>query len=287
MNQGASEGQPRGNDRQENDRPSDDYHQREILNRRRWLAKLSAAIMLSTAAKSLLAAKSILAAGPIIPRVGWTSGKACQCLPYAHYQHQARSPSTIVGSLPIQIINATSTEQRIREALSGGQMIEAAQHYQRKRLRPSRSQLRVDHCRVSDIVVDIDNRGYWWATFLAEQNFPLEPEQGRRFRQRIHLKRNEFEVKIRLLSSGKASSREISNSDILSREPDAGRLIVAKIEPSKFWVQRERPRHMQYSGHCSQIFYDFDLITAAEFEFSYRLDPLSDAGETVRRLDNP
>lgn len=252
------------------------------LARRQWLAQLAVAMVATSAAN-----QNSTAGGPWIPRWNWTRGNAANCIPKHDYQHQAISPSIIVGSLPIQLVQRMSAEDRIRVAREGEAGFQAKDHLQRKRVRPARTQLRIDHCRVSDIVIDFDSRGFWYASMVAEQNFPLEPEDEVRFQQRVMLKRNQFDLKIRLLSSGVVGSSEISATDVLDREPDPGRLIIARIEPPPIWVQSERPRHLQYSGYCDQLKQDFDLIQSAEFQFSYRLDPLSDTGQTVRRLENP
>ena len=247
----------------------------KLAARRRWLRQVVAAVVTGGLAGS------VGADGPLIPRFRFThTGQMC-CIPRSDYQYQARSPSVIAGSQTVQVITSVGNDQLIAAARNNVDI----QVNQRKRFRPSRDQLRIDHCRISDIAIDFDRGGNWVMSLFAEQNPPLEPEQDLRFRQRLHLRRNAFVVEVRLFSSPTTSVAAVVESDQQSREPNPGRLIAAKIEPKPFWVQREEPRSLVLRGQSDEIARWFDELSAAEFEFFYQLDPQSAAGENVRRLN--
>lgn len=254
---------------------------RKTVARRRWL--MGVAALFSTAG----AAKWAAAIDPLLPHFRLSFSGTVPCLPRHDYQHHAHSPTLLSPSYPAQLILADGVEARIRAAKSADGVIAAEAYHQSKRFRPIRTQLRIDHCRVSDIVVDVESNGVWVMSLLAEQNPPLEPEEDRRFQQRLHIKRNAFDFEVRFHAAQHQQTQSIVETDAMVAEPNAGRLIAARIHPDPFWVQRQRPRHMRWSGYSRDIELRFRELQTAEFEFSYRLDPLSAAGENVRRLEGP
>ncbi|QEG41987.1 hypothetical protein [Roseimaritima ulvae] len=257
-----------------------DQHQ-QLATRRQWLSGLLA--MLSTAGVF----KAAAAIDPLLPRFRHTFGGTLPCLPRHDYQHHAHSPTILSPSYPAQLITVDRSTERIETAAPLDALRDVELNLQRKRFRPIRTQLRIDHCRVSDVVVDIENSGMWVMSLLAEQNPPLEPEQDRRFQQRLHIKRNAFDFQVRFHAAQYTQTLTVRESDEMAAEPQAGRLVAARVHPDTFWVQRQRPRNMRWSGYSREIARFFADIQSAEFEFSYRLDPLSAAGENVRRLDGP
>ncbi|MEZ6088459.1 MAG: hypothetical protein R3C05_10620 [Pirellulaceae bacterium] len=249
-----------------------------ILHRRCLLARLAAISLIGGAVNS--------ACGqwPSVPRLSFTFNGSMRRLPRHDYQHKGRSPSIIAGGLPVQRIDSAANTLLLQYAQSP---INPVHLPYRKRFRPNRAQLRIDHCRVSDIVLDIESTGAWVMSLVAEQNPPLEPEETQRFREHLYLRRNEFHIEARLLASTTSGLADIVETDILDREPDPGRIVAVRIRPRDFWVQREQPRTMQWHGHCRDVMNAFDDVTSVEFEFYYFLDPVSAAGENVRRLDGP
>ncbi len=254
-----------------------------LIARRQWLRNLAAMAM---AGGAVGIAEAV---GPLVPKFRRTRAGTLPCIPKRYnYATQKRSPSIIAQSQSALLLTSSANDLRIAGAVAGDISAATAQtdSRRRKRLRPNRAQLRIDHCRVSDIVLDVEKTGIWAMSLLAEQNPPLEPEQDLRFRQRLHLRRNQFVIEVRLLAATTSSFADVVESDVKSREPDPGRLIVAIIQPAPFWVQREEPRNMRWTGYNGEIKNSFEEVAAAEFEYYYRLDPLSAAGENVRRLDD-
>lgn len=241
-------------------------------------------------------AKVANAMDPLIPCFSFTFGGTRNCLPKHHYQHVASSPAIIVSSLPaVEMTAAVDRVQAVTAAalgdvpvlptsptnMTGGPVLG-----QRKRIRPNRASLVMDHCRVSDVVIDFLPEGYWWLSLMAEQNPPPEPEDDQGFQSTIHLRRNAFSLMVRLYSSGRRPVTESVETDLLPVEPNPGRLMVCQLEPRDFFVQRGIPRHLSFHGHSPEITVHYPSIESAEFEFRYRHDPLSAAGQTVRRLED-
>lgn len=217
-----------------------------------------------------------------IPRFGITFHGSLPCLPRHDYQHKPRSPSLIAASLPAQAIESAANEVKLRTVASEREL---TLFPRRKRFRPNRVSLRIDHCEVDSIVLDIGSDGQWVMSLVGLQNPPLRPDQTQRFQENIHLKRNEFHFEARLLGSTGTPLADIDASDVFERQTGAGRLIAARICPPNFWVQREQPRTMRWRGVCHDVMNAFNDADSCEFEFYYHLDPMSAAGENVRRLE--
>ncbi|MEM9367999.1 MAG: hypothetical protein AAGD07_18555 [Planctomycetota bacterium] len=237
-------------------------------------------------------AKIAHAIDPLIPHFSYTFGGLRRCLPRHDYQHKATSPSVIVSSLPV--VEFTSPMDDVRATLS--QTLEEpapsmtlARHlsHRRKRFRPNRASMMVDHCRISDIVIDFTPHGYWWLSVKAEQNPPVEADEDRNPISTIHLKRNAFQFAVRLYASGNRPITEMEETDNAFLEPNPGRLLVCEIRPTPFVVHRATPRHLNFRGVSTEIEAYYPSIASAEFEFRYEHDPLSAAGESVRRLQGP
>ncbi|OYP28397.1 hypothetical protein [Rhodopirellula sp. MGV] len=249
-----------------------------LANRRQWLRQLSIAA-LGYGSVSLTGADW----PRLIPRRHVTSPTPIGCLPKNDYQHQGRSPSLVINSLTFQAIESDAYEAMIRDA-ANGDAVEPAETT-RKRFRPNRSELTIDHCRISDVVLEITSGGDWSMSLLAEQNF-AELDVGDELNPFAHLRRNRFHFEARLLASETAAQADAIESDQVDRAANPGRLFAARLAPKPFWVQRNEPRRLRWHDNDFQVLKAFPFTEAVEFEFFYQLDPLTSASQNVRRLED-
>ncbi|MFU7558168.1 hypothetical protein ACMFWY_05780 [Roseiconus sp. JC912] len=249
-----------------------------LTTRREWMRKMT---LLGFSGASL---STMGADWPnLVPRVRVTKPPSYNCIPKHDYQHKSRSPSMFVPSQTAQIIGAQGNDDLIANALTGGRNQNTTAS--RKRFRPNRSLLTIDHCRVSSVVLDIERNGIWTLSLLAEQNF-AELEANGELNPFSHLLRNQFHFHARLIASESSVGADARESDQITSQPASGSQVTAVISPKPFWVQRQQPRQMRWQTYDKQIALAFEQSAAVQFEFFYQLDPLSAAGKTVRRLED-
>lgn len=128
-----------------------------------------------------------------------------------------------------------------------------------------RSRLRINHCSISDVALQLDDQGHWVLSLRADQN-PLpkgRDPQSRietRYNPRLHLKRNEFVVRLRCLGFVQESRAEIH----------AGRPVLAEINPEPFWVENGQPKYLRVTDCADELRWNLHLIDRVEVEFFYR-----------------
>ncbi len=239
-------------------------------------------------------------------------------LPPENYQHEARTPSLIVRSLPaieqlstqavnhsIEIlreysqsleqldtvlasVNSPSTrdilaanQAKLDRRLMMQQLMRDAQRPQSKLMQLATRELTIAHCQLSDVALLIEPSGIWHLSLRGDQNF-LREDQNRVRNVDLQIKRNAFHVRIRLLrsirSGGENLTPEVANE---TRQAQAGKLAFVKIHVPEFWVQREAPQFITRMGQHPLIQDHYDDIDQAEFEFFVKLDPLTGSGEGV------
>ncbi len=239
-------------------------------------------------------------------------------LPMQDYQHHARTPSVIVRShFTLRRYSEADVEQTITAIRKNGENIAKLQHrldqnaeitpeqYLRfsdellmrelegrrlieestvprsKLIQIASEDITIAHCRVRDIAMRIEPNGNWRVSLKADQNY-LRDDASRERNLDLQLKRNAFNVTIRLLSSSRASGENLSPSvGSEDRTYQAGKLVLAVIEIPEFWVQREAPRSIVETGNNQDIAQGFLDIEQAEFEIFIRLDPLTGNGKGV------
>ncbi|MDP7019604.1 MAG: hypothetical protein QGG36_27655 [Pirellulaceae bacterium] len=123
------------------------------------------------------------------------------------------------------------------------------------------ARIQIDHCRISSVALQLLDDGQWVLNLRAEQNPPVEDETST-YRPRLHLKRNQFVIRLRALPVGERSGEAAVRG--------VGRPVLAAIEPPPFWVEREQPKSVRLTGRDNDVWRVFDMIDRVEFEFYYR-----------------
>ena len=127
-----------------------------------------------------------------------------------------------------------------------------------------RTRLAIDHCMVSDVAVQLHREGCWVLSLRADQNprLPNDIDEQFVYRPRLHLKRNEFHLRLRCYG--------LYNTIPAPRGLQAGRPMMADLHPVSFWVQRMEPRHLRVACCDRRLRGSFDRIAKMEVEFFYR-----------------
>jgi hypothetical protein len=171
-------------------------------------------------------------------------------IPARDYQHQPVSrPEIAVSRMELRL--ATPANNRTTKEIKYYQL--------------DRAPLTIDHCSISQVVLQMHDNGVWVMSLKADQNRQPEGEpapavtQDGRFT--AHLKRNLFIVKVRCYG---ASKQEPPGGAAL------GRPVLFELEPMEFWVQRGRPFHFWQEGYVNCPKGLRELVDRIEIEFSYR-----------------
>lgn len=124
-----------------------------------------------------------------------------------------------------------------------------------------RQRLQSDHCSISQVALQLHNDGQWVLSLRGDQN--PKPEDGKPapFNPTLHIKRNEFVVRLRCLG---ASQNEPAANGI-----GAGKPVLVDLAPCSFWVQNGQPRWVR-TGGCSETVRTYlSRIDRVEIEFFY------------------
>jgi len=179
-------------------------------------------------------------------------------LPIHDYQHGSRSPSKVAVSRSALLVRT------IPPGLPGERQIKLFQ------LEPPK-ELEIDHCAITRAALQLDREGYWTLSLRACQNAVMPPDQvaaqgeekkGRIEKFTLHLKRNQFFVKLRAYAVFPEAVADLDKSP--------GKPVMFTLGPESFWVERGEPLdfHRQYrSGEIAKY---FDYIDRVELEFYYR-----------------
>ena len=119
--------------------------------------------------------------------------------------------------------------------------------------------MKIDHCEISQIVLQLCKTGDWALNLRADQNRRPPAGEPAEYNPRLHIKRNQFVIALRCLG----------NSLTRPSEPGAGRPVLAVLKPRPFWVQNGQPRHLRVSGHDDLIGKHFGDIDRVQIEFYY------------------
>ncbi len=230
-------------------------------------------------------------------------------LPIHPYQHESFSPPLYAISLPSQSVTPTDSLQRQIDRAADGNADQV--NTAGKRFRPSRARLEIDHCSVTDLVLDLYPDGAWMMSLKASQNRMSDSLPQSTYPEHIALLRNEFTVGAYLLASAILPRTETQGTTLNATSaydrldeglvtvppPELGNLVVDHVRPASFWVQRHRPRVKFWRDRLPSAMMSQDAmplygklpqytqVQSVLFEFYYKLDPVSSAGQSIRRLD--
>lgn len=122
-----------------------------------------------------------------------------------------------------------------------------------------RSQLAINHCAISEVALQLHDNGRWVLSLRADQNRVVPGQDHYPF---LHLKRNEFVVRLRCLGAFQVEPIESLGG--------VGKPVLAALHPPAFWVQRRQPAHPRLSGDSAEVRAYFAQIDRVEIEFFYR-----------------
>ena len=135
------------------------------------------------------------------------------------------------------------------------------------------SVLRIDHCSLSRFALTLHEDGSWTLNFQADQNPQMIGQPLNAItapgaaaldiggKQTTHLKRNEFNVRVRCYGA-------FPINQLLTDAP--GKPVLFEIRPQPFWVQRGQPYSFWERHPDPLVARYFDLIDRVEVEFFYR-----------------
>ncbi|MFM7070993.1 MAG: hypothetical protein ACKO38_04255 [Planctomycetota bacterium] len=131
----------------------------------------------------------------------------------------------------------------------------------------NRVSLAVDHCQVSEIALLVRADAFWSLSLRADQNRRSATADEAGYNPRLHLKRNEFHLRLRCLGGLATATNPTSQA--------AAQPAIAMIEPEPFWVERGQPKFHQATGYARSgdqwlNSLDVALIDRVEIEFFFR-----------------
>jgi hypothetical protein len=125
----------------------------------------------------------------------------------------------------------------------------------------SQSRLQIDHCEISEVALQLYSDGRWILSLRADQN--RRPGEGEplQFNPQLHLKRNQFAVRLRCLGAFQNEPTEAAMA--------VGRPVLADLQPHPFWVENGQPRYLRAGDHDGWVEEHFAEIDRVEIEFYY------------------
>lgn len=238
------------------------------------------------------------AVDPILLRSGRHRIEPLCSVPREDYQYGSRTQSLVVRSLaaaPHYSFETTEHKITILKQLASavGSNTDAASvmppinlndvtvRPDSKLLQLANRTLEIAHCEISDLALKVEPSGFWYLSLRADQNRVSKKDEQTRSDE-IHIKRNAFRLNVRLLSSEHRHQENVApeiNQQVIAAQ--SGKIAVAHLVVSEFWVQREAPNMVSRKGFDPMIAQHLDEIDEAEFEFFVLLDPLTGSGKGV------
>ncbi len=124
-----------------------------------------------------------------------------------------------------------------------------------------RSRLQIDHCEISEVALQLYSDGRWILSLRADQNRRPGVDEPQQFNPQLHLKRNQFVVRLRCLGAFQNEPTEAAMA--------VGRPVLADLQPLPFWVENGRPYYLR-AGDCDGwVAEHFAEIDRVEIEFYY------------------
>ncbi|MBC8873377.1 MAG: hypothetical protein H8E44_28400 [Planctomycetes bacterium] len=124
-----------------------------------------------------------------------------------------------------------------------------------------RPRLKIDHCEISEVALQLRDDGIWVLSLKADQNRrPAEGEPAE-YNPRLHIKRNQFVVRLRCMGAFQNESTETAVA--------AGKPVLADLHTTQFWVQNGQPRYIRTGYRNAWLKEHFEEIDRVEVEFFY------------------
>jgi len=217
----------------------------------------------------VIATLVLAAAGVAIAGVGRVCTRPrCACgIPAYDYQYRPQSRPQIAVSqtaLLLEKVGQITVPQFDSEGSAAGWVATQGIQKQIRYFQLDRPSLAIDHCSISQVVLQLHDNGFWVLSLHAEQNpqgvaQPVTPSGA----YTAHLKRNQFVLNLRCFGA---------YTDAAAPDPSggAGRPVLFELGPVEFWVQRGKPytlwRQGRFRGHPNLP----ELVDRVEIDFSYR-----------------
>jgi hypothetical protein len=190
------------------------------------------------------------------------------------------SPLSEKNTLDMQQILMRS-DAAIDRRLQSQEVLRRAMQPKAKLMQLAIRDVQIAHCSLSDVAFLIEPSGVWHLSLRGDQNFTRDDRRNQR-NDELHIKRNAFNVTVRLLRSSRSSGENLTPTvGGESNFDQAGKLAYTEIRIPEFWVQREAPMLITRTGHNSMIACHYDDIDQVEYEFFIRLDSLTGSGDGV------
>jgi hypothetical protein len=125
-----------------------------------------------------------------------------------------------------------------------------------------RPRLQIDHCEISQVALQLFGDGRWILSLRADQNRRPPEGEPAEYNPRLHIKRNEFVVRLRCLGAFRTEPIEVASA--------AGKPVLADLNVEPFWVENGQPRYIRSGGCCALVQDQFEDINRVEIEFFYR-----------------
>ncbi len=125
-----------------------------------------------------------------------------------------------------------------------------------------RPNLQIEHCQISQVALQLHDDGQWVLSLRADQNRRPDEGQPAAFNPDLHIKRNQFFVRLRCLGN---FQNEPANASLA-----AGKPVLVELNPSEFWVENGQPKYVRTGGFNLLVKDYFDDVDRVEIEFFYR-----------------
>jgi len=124
-----------------------------------------------------------------------------------------------------------------------------------------RPRLKIDHCEISEVALQLRDDGIWVLSLRADQNRRPADGQPAQYNPRLYIKRNQFVVRLRCLGAFQSEPTETAVA--------AGKPVLADLRTIQFWVQNGQPRYVRTGYRDPWVKEHFEEIDRVEVEFFY------------------
>ncbi|MFO0899243.1 MAG: hypothetical protein U0836_17605 [Pirellulales bacterium] len=182
------------------------------------------------------------------------------------YRERSRSDTALSGTgTPLALATTVALTQTPTAALDA-----AVPETKARVFSLSRASLAVDHCRITQVAVLLEESGIWTLSLKAEQNPGVPPNgivlsgdarEGPDQQFTLHLKRNQFVVRVRAYGNFPLAEE--------LRDDSPGKPVMFSLEPRAFWVQRGEPYNLVERAYCPALKAYYPNVERLEVEFYY------------------
>lgn len=172
------------------------------------------------------------------------------------YDYRAKSPGNPAQQTTTAAIELTLDEKVVEEGEAG---LPRTTQKAVKVFQLATSEIRVQHCRLSQFTMTVVEDGTWTVNCIAEQNPNLVASAERP--PLFNFKRNKFFVDVRGVNMSQLS------------EPPAERVVgqpqLFKISPNAFWLGAGEKKVMRWTGDSSEAGRFFELVNRVDVDLRY------------------